>query len=92
MEFWVFAESGNRSSSWIGHQTIEDAREDAKALLESSFEVAYIFPGDADGAHAHLDFLEQLRKETDRPVTDPCEETNWEERYSEVRDDSALFE
>lgn len=66
MEFWVIAKSGGRSSSWMGHQTIEAAREDANALLESSFEVAYIFPGDANGAFAHLDFLEELRKETDR--------------------------
>ncbi len=64
MEFWVIAERGDRSSSWMGHYTIEDAREDATALVESSFEVAYIFPGDAGGAFDHLDFLEELRKES----------------------------
>ena len=62
--FWVMAERGDRSTSWMGHETIDDAREDAKALLASGFAVSYIFPGDDNGAHSHLDFLEQLRKES----------------------------
>ena len=64
MFYWVRAEGATGvPSSWMRHDTIEIAREDAQATLETGFPVSYIFPGDADDPHDHLDYLEKYERE-----------------------------